>query len=139
MKFQRGLHQGIPYIAFDKLKNVFGKQEQSVVLRIHYYQQIVTNVAIFSCSFEQYKLDTLMLDQGDHGNASWEQLNDYLVSRGLLTVLTQAASAEMERDIMYDATMSANQKAIFDQILQRISLNNNMHWIMGSAGTGKSF
>ncbi|KAG1078602.1 hypothetical protein G6F42_024186 [Rhizopus arrhizus] len=76
-----------------------------------------------------------MLDQGDHGNASWEQLNDYLVSRGLLTVLTQAASAEMERDIMYDATMSANQKAIFDQILQRISLNNNMHWIMGSAGT----
>lgn len=80
-----------------------------------------------------------MLDQGDHGNASWKQLNDYLVSRGLLTVLTQAASTGMERDIMYDATMSANQKAIFDQILQRKSLNNNMHWIMGSAETGKSF
>lgn len=68
----------------------------------------------------------------------WKQLCSHLVGIGrIIADEVPSMYDAMPYDISGSA-LSVNQQKIFDRITQITNLNNH-HWVLGGAGTGKSF
>lgn len=114
-----------------------------------YYQQFIMNMPVYGCSFHGLK-DNMMqsttagtsdtLSDSESRVISWRELYKYLVSCGLIQHgLAVADVVESVFDVS-NLPLSKSQQCIFDEIVYKITaLNDNMHWVLGGAGTGKSF
>lgn len=103
------------------------------------YQQIVLNLPEYGMSFEEFKNVSLGQDGGR--NPSWRGFYRYLSSSGMLQLDVDVPEESLYTTYSVSAMpMSDSQQRIFDTVTYKIKqLNDNLHWIVGGAGTGKSF
>lgn len=90
-------------------------------------------------SFEEFKNVSLGQDGGR--NPSWRGFYRYLSSSGMLQLDVDVPEESLYTTYSVSAMpMSDSQQRIFDTVTYKIKqLNDNLHWIVGGAGTGKSF
>ncbi|KAK4520015.1 Glutamate--tRNA ligase mitochondrial [Mucor velutinosus] len=106
-----------------------------------YYQQILTHMPVYGRSFTDFKDDSLRASPNDDRVFSWHDLYQHLVQNDLLRVTTIIPDDIVEYNIhVATIPLAPAQQTIFNSIIHQIQhLNSNMHWILGGAGTGKSF
>lgn len=99
----------------------------------YYYQQIVINLHVFRSTFTAEK--------EIHG--SWQMFYAHLVHRGILTLSHPVPTTNTEPAPTGPQTtppLSKDQQSYFDQLTRDIvNNNNNVHFVVGAAGTGKSY
>jgi len=111
-----------------RLVNVMSDSE------LFYYQQILTHKAVYNMSFEEFKVSLL----GEY--SSWKDLYRFLVDRGIIEGLEVFEDSLFSTFNVSGSALSESQQQIFDSIVYKTThLSDNAHWIMGGAGTGKSF
>ncbi|CAO3613965.1 unnamed protein product [Mucor fragilis] len=105
------------------------------------YQQILINMPVYGCNFSDFKDQTLRTNPDDQRVFSWRDLYMHLVQFGMLHSSIDIADDATEYTMeAINTPLSPEQQNIFNSITHQIQhLNNNMNWIHGGAGTGKSF
>ncbi|KAI9329305.1 PIF1-like helicase-domain-containing protein [Pilaira anomala] len=102
----------------------------------YYYQQIVLNLVIFNTTFIQHKNSTMS------EYSTWKEFYIYLTSTNQIPQLNHIPEANQippNEPTQYN-DLSQQQKYIFNQINHSIETRNiKTHWIIGAAGTGKSY
>ena len=108
----------------------------------YYYQQILTNVPVYGKTYDQYKAECVCPNgvSNDDVNYSWKDFYAYLVESNKINndvpMLEQNATTDYKVSTLQG---NATQQSIFNQIVHRISCNDNLHFVIGAGGTGKSF
>lgn len=107
----------------------------------YYYQQIVLNVPIYGTTFLDFKKDRMESPEGVE--ASWKDLFVYLVQQERFDYnlhIPESMAHELRHIYPDPGQLSLTQEAIYVSINEGIEqCNDTCHWVIGSAGTGKSY
>lgn len=109
----------------------------------YYYQQILIHIPVYGCMFIELK-ENIMKPVGGTVDYvySWREFYKRLVSDGRIQYddIVPQVYSEFIFDKSNNLSLLEHQQRVFDIIIHKImNLNDNLHWIFGGEGTGKSF